>query len=149
MVKRAVAEEAIEIDLGAPDGSVAGPADPEEVLLREDDAEDRLPAHAVSNEDGTVTLPLLFPRSVKWRTSGATREEVYDHLVFHRLTGADLRAVNAVTGEKMAVVAIARSTRISEMKMGPLYDRLDGADATAAMQVVTSFLGTGRKTTGR
>ncbi|MEE9926456.1 MAG: hypothetical protein PBV01_24400 [Brucella anthropi] len=46
----------------------------------------------------------------------------------------------------MNVVAFSRSTRISQAIMNVLYDRLDAADITAAAQVLSSFLASGRKT---
>ncbi len=117
-------------------------------VLDEDGALSDLPKGAEPQPDGSVIYALRHPRVLKFRRSseGTVREEPIDTLHFHRLTGADMRAVAAVKSEQMSVVAIAKSTRINEAKMGLIFDRLDGEDAAAAGEIVGSFLGPGRKT---
>lgn len=107
---------------------------------------DRLPDQAIQNDDGSVTLPLMFPQSLRIRKNGKERSEVYTELTFHRLTGADQRAISATSDGMMTVVAFARTTRISQAIMNVLYDKLDAADITAGGQVLNSFIATGRKT---
>jgi hypothetical protein len=120
------------------------------VDLAEADAGDALPAHARRNADGSVTLPLNFPVTLRFRkgSSGEVREEVFEELTMHRLTGADMRAIMAADRGHGVVVSIARSARMNEGKMSALFDKMDGVDANAAGQVVGFFLGSGR-TTGR
>lgn len=110
------------------------------------DPADRLPPHAVKNDDGSVALPLLYPRSLTIKKDGKVREQLYDKLLMHRLTGADQRAIAATSDDTMPVVAIARSTRISQAVMNVLYDKLDAADIAAAGQVLNHFLASGRMT---
>lgn len=112
------------------------------------DAEDRLPPHAKRNDDGSVTLPLLYPRPLTIKKDGKVREQLYDRLIMHRLTGADQRAIASTSDDTMPVVAFARSTRISQAVMNVLYDKMDAADIAAAGQVLNHFLASGR-TTGR
>lgn len=129
------------------DGAQAA-ADPAVPELSEGDAEPELPKGAVRQPDGSVVLAFAYPCAIKYRrrSDQATREETLEQLHLHRLTGADMRAVTAASQDKMIVVAIARSARISEQKMGLFYDRMDAADAAAAMEIVSAFLGNGRKT---
>lgn len=107
---------------------------------------DRLPDHAIQNHDGSVTLPLMFPVEQRIRRDGKERVENYTELTFHRLTGADQRAIAATSDVMMTVVAFSRTTRISQAIMNVLYDKLDAADISAGGQVLNSFIATGRKT---
>lgn len=107
---------------------------------------DRLPDHAIQNDDRSVTLPLLFPQELRIRKNGKERIEKYTELTFHRLTGADQRAISSTSDEMMNVVAFSRTTRISHAIMNVLYDKLDAADITAGGQVLNSFIAIGRKT---
>jgi len=131
------------VDLDRPVSTKAGVvADVDEDI----DPNDRLPDHAIQNDNGSVTLPLLYPRTLEIKKGGKVREERYSELTFHRLTGADQRAISATSEDSMNVVAFSRSTRISQAIMNVLYDRLDAADITASAQVLSSFLASGRKT---
>ncbi len=100
-----------------------------------------LPEGAELQNDGTVLLTLLEPVTLKYRrSSGETREEPVDKLLFHRLRGADLIAIQNTASGSKGWVAIARSVRMSELKMKLLFERMDGADAMAASQIVGFFL---------
>lgn len=127
-------------------GAATAPA--EDVLVLGDEGPDGLPAHAQRQADGTIILPLRHPVTLRYRrpNSDAVREEGVEQLHFHRLTGADMRAISAASQEAMAAVAIARSVRIAEGKFNAIYDRMDAADVTAASLVIGHFLGGGRKT---
>lgn len=145
----------VKIDLDEDAGAVvdedatvaAAVADPDVV---DEDANplDRLPPHAFTNTDGSVTLPLKFPRELQVRKDGKTRTDRYDQLVFHRLTGADQRAIAAASDENTGAVAFARSTRLNQAVMNALFDKMDLSDITAGGQVLNSFFATGR-TTGK
>lgn len=126
----------------------AGSAVPVDVVDEDVDPLDKLPPRAVTNADGSVTLPLLYPRELQIRKLGKIRVEKFDSLTFHRLNGADQRAIAATSDDMMSVVAFARSTRISQAVMAALFDKMDGADIAAGGQVLNSFFATGR-TTGR
>lgn len=128
--------------------AAAATAVPADVVDEDVDPLDRLPPHAAKNSDGSVTLPLLYPRDLQIRKLGKVRTEQYKSLTFHRLNGADQRAIAATSEEMMSIVAFARSTRINQAVMTALFDRMDGADIAAAGQVLNSFFATGR-TTGR
>ncbi|WP_439596457.1 hypothetical protein [Falsiroseomonas sp.] len=113
-----------------------------------DDDPDAIPARAEVLPDGTVRLPLLFPVTLRYRQThrDAVREEPVDALTFHRLNGADLRAVAAATPEAQTMVALARSARIPERRFGLMFDQMDAADIGDAQRCVAGFLGNGRKT---
>ena len=146
-----MAEDAAElvIDLDEPTAAAAAaaaPAEPDVVELPEDEGETpRLPRQAVVLPDGRVRLPLAVPVTLKLRQAGVTREERFTELLFHRLTGVDMRAMMS-GGEKASIIAFARATRISQAKFDALFDRMDGADIAAAIQVLDFFLGGGRAT---
>jgi len=109
-------------------------------------AVDKLPAHARPNADGSVTLPLRFPVQQLVKKDGKTRTDRYDALTFHRLTGADQRAIANAGEDMMAVVAFARSTRIGQAVMLALFDKMDMADITSGGQVLNSFFKSGPTT---
>lgn len=115
-------------------------------VIEDIDPNDRLPDRAIQNDNGSVTLPLLFPQTLTIKKAGKVREQIFDKLTFHRLNGADQRAIAAASDEMLNVVAFSRSTRTSQAIMNVLYDKLDAADITAAAQVLSSFLSNGRKT---
>lgn len=137
------------VDLDAPAASAPAP-EPGVVVIAEGEGPDGLPARAERQADGSIILPLAHPVTLRFRRAGGeeVREEHYEQLHLHRLTGKDMRAVTAASREAQVVVALARSARIPEPKMNPIYDLMDGADAGDAMAVVAYFLGSGR-TTGR
>lgn len=117
------------------------------VVLEDGDPDGALPKGAVLNPDRSVTLTLRFPVTLTIRSgSGQERQEIFDKLVFHRLSGADMRAISAASRESSAVIAFARSTRKRETIMNALFDRMDGADIEAAGTVIEHFFGSGRKT---
>lgn len=129
------------------DGPViqAGTEDPD--IVDEDlDPADQLPKHAVLNGDGSVTLPLHYPKTIKSRKGGKIKERDYTELRFHRMTGADQRAIAAASDESSAVVSFARSTRVNEAVMNALFDKMDSSDINAGGQVLNNFLTSGRKT---
>jgi hypothetical protein len=132
------------IDEDAPIG--AGLALDADIVDEDLDPVDRLPKQARRNADGSVTLSLLYPRTIRSKKDGKIRETVYSQIVMHRLTGADQRAIAATSEEMMAVVAISRSSRITQAIMNALYDVMDAADINACGQVLNHFLSSGRKT---
>lgn len=134
------ADDVVDLDLPA----AAAPADPDVVELDEGDDEG-LPDHAIEQPDGTIRLPLKRPVTLKFKSAGSIREERFEELVFHRLTGADMRVIKGAKPEHMTPVAMARSTRIHEGKMNAVYDRMDAIDTTSADLVVMHFLGGGLK----
>lgn len=139
------------------DGAAPPPAaaDPAVAVIRDEgedgaggDGDDDLPPHAVREDGGRVRLPLRFPCAVQYRRYGTdeVRRESLAALVFHPLTGADMRAISAQDRDEMAVFAVARSARLSPAKMRLFFDGMDARDANACTQVVGFFLAPGRPT---
>nr|WP_294547679.1 phage tail assembly protein [uncultured Rhodopila sp.] len=128
----------------------AGPveADPAVDLVAEDETGGGLPRGAVRLADGSVRLPLRYPVKMVYKTSAdaPTKTEEYNELTFHRLLGADMRAISDADAGSKAVMAIARSTRLGFGLMSRLFDRMDAADTVAAGVVIGHFLGNGLKT---
>ena len=110
---------------------------------------DRLPDHAVKNDDGSVTLPLAYPVPLATRKDGKVRERTYDALTFHRLNGADQRAIGAAPEDMQSVVAFARATRLNQAVMNALFDRMDAADIVDGGRVLNHFLTSGGRARNR
>lgn len=112
------------------------------------DGDEALPKGAKLLADGSVELTLEYPVVLRTREakSGQIAEQVYDKLVMHRLTGADMRAIGAASDDTRALVAVGKSARIRDSLVRHVFDRMDGADARAASEVVGYFLDSGRKT---
>lgn len=116
-----------------------------DVIDEDADGSDQLPDQATPNADGTVTLKLLYPRTLITKKDGKTRERLYDSLRFHRLNGADQRAIAAARDDMTSVVALAQSTKMNLAVMNVLFDKMDAADIQNAAQVLNHFLSSGRK----
>lgn len=140
-------DDVVNLDGGALEASPAAELEPGVVSLDGDIPDDmKLPKHAIPRADGTIELPLLRPVTMKFKKGGQVREEVTDRLVFHPLTGADLRVISAKPQEKILSTAMARSTRMVEMKVDAIYDRMDARDVDAAGRCVMHFTDGGRQT---
>lgn len=102
----------------------------------------QLPARAVLNDDGSVTLPLVKPVTLTIRKGGSEQQEVYRELVFHELSGLDMRLAAQEKDEmKQTVVTLARSTRMTTVRMNVLFDRLNLRDIKGATDIVKYFQG--------
>jgi hypothetical protein len=124
------------------DEQAGGPTVAGAAVVIEDEGEDKktkLPARAVRNDDGTITLPLLAPVTLTVKNARGTKEERYAEIVFHELSGLDLRLVAQAPAEKQTIVAMARAAKISTQRMDALFDQLKAKDVTAATAVI-SFL---------
>jgi hypothetical protein len=109
------------------------------------DARLDLPEGAEAQPDGSVLLTLSYPRTIRQKRAGMdAHDEIYESLVLHRLTGADVRAVMAASESRAVQVAVAKSLRMRAPDAAVLMDRLDGADFTAVGEVVTALLGMGQ-----
>lgn len=111
-------------------------------VVDEDEADDepkkaKLPARAIANEDGTITLPLSEPVSYGIKTSSGIRRETLDALVFHPLYGADLRIMAQASDEMKGPVALARATRTATNRMVVIFDKMRERDVKAATDIIT------------
>lgn len=109
---------------------------------------DRLPEDAVRNSDGSVTLPLCYSVTLRTKKDDKIKERVFAELIFHRLNGADQRAIGAVSDEHQIAVSFARSTRLNQAIMNALYDKMDLSDIARAGRVINFFVSNGPKTGG-
>ena len=151
-----ITQNHLSIDLDEDATSVGAAVDDEDrpVALREDAADivdedvnplDKLPDHAIQNDDGSVTLALAFPKTLLSRRDGKVRERKFEELTFHRLTGADQRAIASATEAMQSVVAFAQSTRLNQAVMNALFDKMDAADIADGGRVLNHFLTSGSK----
>lgn len=142
---RRVMVDLTEDEAGAVPAEAAPAPAPVPVL---DANEEALPERAERQEDGSIRLPLRFPVTLAYRAthSDKVREELLDELTFSRLNGADLRAIAAVTNDKMIMMTLCRSSRIPERRFSLIFDRMDAADIDDAQRCIVGFLGNGRKT---
>ncbi|WP_029004794.1 hypothetical protein [Azorhizobium doebereinerae] len=105
-----------------------------------------LPKRATRNADGSVTLTLIEPVSVRVKKDGIEREDSYSEMTFHRLRGADIRAITSAAKDSQPVAMLARSTRIREAVMSHLFDQMDAEDIAGASKIVEGFFGNGPTT---
>src|SRR5579875_3400678 len=98
----------------------APPADDVPVLREQDGPE--LPANAVLNPDGGITLTFERPVTLTFRTAAGdtAKSEQHVSLVLRRLTGADMRKVLSAPGNKGTDVAPALSAGILPAKLALL-----------------------------
>ena len=100
---------------------------------------DGLPEHAEETPDGIV-LPLRFPVP---DGSG----DVHHDLVFHRMNGADLKAIEQAK-DLVLPTRMARSTGLVLKVAREVFDAMDAADAYDANRVARFLSSSGRKTGG-
>lgn len=117
-----------------------------DIVDEDADPRDKLPDRAIQNDDGSVTLPLLYPQTLVRKKDNKTSEERFESLTFHRLRGADQQRIASTSDEKQAAVAFSCSTRLSQVVMDKLYEKLDLEDISDAGRVLNHFLTSGRKT---
>lgn len=133
-------EEVVDVSVGATDLA------DDEIIDEDLDPLDRMPKKAVQNDDGSVTLPLEFPQTLKTKKNGVVRERVFNELTFHRLNGAGYNAIQAAAEEKQTVVALAQSTRMNQAVMSALFDKMIDIDIANAGKVLNNFFASGRRT---
>ena len=93
---------------------------------------DRLPPSAIVNANGTVTLPLAHPRTM--------RHQTFTELKFHRFTGADLAATAAVKKRKSVLgVALAHAVKLRAPVGKALFDAPDLSDAIDVVAIIDGF----------
>ena len=119
---------------------------PDDIIDEDAKADSKLPKRARPNRDGSVTLPLFEKVTLVTKKDDKVRERVFTELVFHRFRGADLRAIQATSDAKASIVTFSRSTRISEMVMDKLFDKMDGVDIADGGRIIETFLTSGPKT---
>ncbi|KAA6204502.1 MAG: hypothetical protein DU429_07555 [Candidatus Tokpelaia sp.] len=102
--------------------------------------DEALPARAIRNANGTITLPLRFPVSVKVKkANGTIAEEKYDRLTFHYLTGADVRAIMTAPKDMANITTFSRATKINQAVMNVLFDQLHVADINDGVKIMAFF----------
>ncbi|MGV2066352.1 hypothetical protein [Agrobacterium sp. 22-226-1] len=147
----------IDLDEDEPNGEVLSSTDTvinedaganvaDDIIDEDASADSKLPKRARPNANGSVTLPLFEKVTLTTRKDGKVRDRVFTELVFHRFNGADLRAIQATSDAKASIVTFSRSTRISEMVMDKLFDKMDGVDIADGGRIIESFLTSGPKT---
>ncbi len=101
-----------------------------------------LPSGCTINPDGSVTLTLDYPCSVKYRVPGTdqvVKEDRYDSLTLRRLTGADVRKI--IAAKNPTSTALALSTGLGAGKLALFQNVADASDDAAASDVVNELLG--------
>lgn len=128
--------------------AVVDEARPPAVALVDERADfgDPLPEAATLNDDGSITLALRREVTIVHKSERGERKQVLNELTFHRLTGADMRAISAVSGVHAQIVMFAKSARLRDVVMSKVFDVMDGADILDAAACVERFFGNGRKT---
>lgn len=148
----------LKIDLDEDEGKAPVNATSDETIVVEDTGSkadivdedagdtDKLPEHAIVNDNGTITLPLFKPVTITTKKDGKIREREFAVLTFHRLTGADMQAIAVAPKEKETAVVFARSTKTMQALMDAIFAKLDMVDIADGGRVLNHFLTSGRKT---
>lgn len=101
-----------------------------------------LPRGTVLNPDGSVTLTLDFPVTLKLRQVGSgapVREEPFTQLVLRRLNGADVRKM--IGSKNSDNTGLALSSGLGPAKLAMLQNVMNARDESAARDVVSELLG--------
>lgn len=101
-----------------------------------------LPRGAELNPDGSVTMTLDYPVTLKFRLAGSdavTREEPVTQLVLRRLTGADVRKM--IGAKNPSTMALSLSSGLGLAKLHTLQNVMDASDDAAAAEIVNELLG--------
>ena len=110
------------------------------VVEDEEPGKKGLPARAVLNADGTVTLQLVKPVVLTISKGGQERSETFAELTFRELTGADLRVVAQEKDDmRRTIMTLARATGTSSVVMNVLFDRMAQRDVAGATEVISYF----------
>lgn len=117
--------------------------DPAVIQDEEETETDALNPRIRRNDDGTVTLTLIHPVSVIYKRDGSERKDTIRELTFHRVTGADMRAVSSFTNDQERGIRLM--CRLANIPVA-VFDRLDGADIDGCSEVIEGFLPSSRKT---
>lgn len=119
------------IDLDAPENKVAvndSLSEPGEIIL---------------NEDGSKTLTLIYPFTVKLKSNGKVEEKEYKSLTFRRPTGADMRVIEKIKdGMQSAITTFTRLSGEAEA----IFDRLDVDDLNLITEIMEGFLSKSQRT---
>lgn len=143
-------EVAIDLDedaaeTGAPAAGAAESRD-DDIIDEDLHPHDRLPDNARMNADGSVTLALNFPVTLKTRKNGKVKEREFRELTFHRLTGKDQKEIAEADERNLYPVSFACSTRTNKAVMNALYDRMVDIDIGNSGKVLNHFFASGRRT---
>jgi hypothetical protein len=123
---------------------VEGKHDRKAVILPVDFPENAKPS---DEGDGSYLLTLDYPKTLKFvAAGGATKEERYDVLHLHRLTGKAQREISQASNTDFRPQMIASSTGMSLGRARLLHDVMDASDIAAVLAVIKFFTTPGRKT---
>lgn len=122
----AKADEIYELDGASPAAASTAPAD----------------AGRRVNEDGSVTLTLLYPVRIQYRNGTEEREEVLKELTLRRSNGGDLRHILRLKGdeEKILVTLFQRLTGLAGGRGDDAFNKLDAVDCGRFSAEVQVFL---------
>ena len=101
-----------------------------------------LPPSATLNHDGSVTVVLDYPKTLKYRAPGSdivAREEAFSSLTLRRLTGLDVRKM--IGAKNPVEMALSIASGLGPAKLNLLKTVMDATDETAANEVVGELLG--------
>jgi hypothetical protein len=104
-----------------------------------DDA-DQLDEYLTRHDDGTATLRLEYPVTLRYKAQGGQeRTELLDELTYRRATGREVRAIGP-TVQSAPLQAGLTLTALLTGKPDAIIDKLDGTDAMRAAGVAIGFL---------
>ena len=107
------------------------------------DGDSAEPGEIILNTDGSKTLILNYPFTVKLQSGGKIEEKIYKSLSFRRPTGADMRVIEKIKdGMQSAITTFTRLSGEAEA----IFDRLDIDDLNLITEIMEGFLSKSPKT---
>ena len=98
-----------------------------------------LPPGAELKGDGSVTLTLAYPKTLRFRKGDAEETLPIDTLTFRRMNGAQARKI--VNAKDKGVVGFSAATGVTPARANLIINALDAADGMDAAEVVNELLG--------
>lgn len=111
--------------------------------INKQDGDSAEPGEIILNTDGSKTLILNYPFTVKLQSGGKIEEKIYKSLSFRRPTGADMRVIEKIKdGMQSAITTFTRLSGEAEA----IFDRLDIDDLNLITEIMEGFLSKSPKT---
>jgi hypothetical protein len=111
-----------------------------------DDPDDKLPEGAVRIDRRTVEYRFIDPVTIRLRVNGQDREERVDTIRLTRFRGRDMMDIESASPDRRTMLALSRSSNLSEAKVRAICAGLDQDDMDAMADIISGFKGSGRRT---
>jgi hypothetical protein len=111
-----------------------------------DEPDDKLPEGAVRIDRRTVEYRFIDPVTIRLRVNGRDSEERFETIRLTRFRGRDMMDIEAASPDRRTMLALSRSSNLSEAKVKAICADLDQDDMDAIADIIAGFKGSGRRT---